>query len=387
MSDAGAPHLSGPDERPPTAAKGLTTYVDAIREGLREEMARDERVFLLGEDIGVYGGAFKVTDGLIQEFGEARVIDTPIAETAIVGAAVGAAMMGMRPVAEMQFIDFISCAFDMITNFAAKSRYRTGVGVPLVIRGPSGGGVHGGPFHSQNPEAYFAHTPGLKVVQPATAYDAKGLIKAAIRDDDPVLFFEHKFLYRRIKEELPARDYIVPIGKAAIRREGRDLTVITYGAMVWTALDAAKTLETEGIDVEVIDLRTLFPMDEETILESVAKTNKAILLHEATRTGGIGAEIAAVLSERCFEYLDGPARARHRAGHARAVLVLLGIHVGQRPRSSPPRSRGAGSRARRAPVMPAREQPGKSCARRAKPEPRGAPGAQTRRSGRRGQPG
>ncbi len=292
--------------RRPGPAKGQTTYVDAIREGLREEMQRDERVFLLGEDIGVYGGAFKVTDGLISEFGEERVIDTPIAETAIVGAAVGAAMMGMRPVAEMQFIDFISCAFDMITNFAAKSRYRTGVGVPLVIRGPSGGGVHGGPFHSQNPEAYFAHTPGLKIVQPATAYDAKGLIKAAIRDDDPVLFFEHKFLYRRIKEELPTEDYVVPIGKAAVRRTGRDLSVITYGAMVWTALEAAKTLEAEGIDAEVVDLRTLFPMDEETILASVAKTNKAILLHEATRTGGIGAEIAAVLSERCFEYLDGP---------------------------------------------------------------------------------
>ena len=304
MSGGAAPHLGADGVTP--AAKGQTTYVDAIREGLREEMQRDGRVFLLGEDIGVYGGAFKVTDGLVQEFGEERVIDTPIAETAIVGAAVGAAMMGLRPVAEMQFIDFISCAFDMITNFAAKSRYRTGVGVPLVIRGPSGGGVHGGPFHSQNPEAYFAHTPGLKVVQPATAYDAKGLIKAAIRDDDPVLFFEHKFLYRRIKEELPAEDYVVPIGKAAVRREGRDLSVITYGAMMWTALEAAKTLEAEGIDAEVVDLRTLFPMDEETVLESVAKTNKAILLHEATRTGGIGAEIAAVLSERCFEYLDGP---------------------------------------------------------------------------------
>jgi 2-oxoisovalerate dehydrogenase E1 component beta subunit len=301
---ANAPHLGGDGVAP--AGKGQTTYVDAIREGLREEMARDERVFLIGEDIGVYGGAFKVTDGLVREFGEERVIDTPISETAIVGAAVGAAMMGMRPVAEMQFIDFISCAFDMITNFAAKSRYRTGVGVPLVIRGPSGGGVHGGPFHSQNPEAYFAHTPGLKVVQPATAYDAKGLIKAAIRDEDPVLFFEHKFLYRRIKEELPAEDYVVPIGKAAVRRPGRDLTIVTYGAMLWTALEAAKTLEAEGIDAEVVDLRTLFPMDEETILESVAKTNKAILLHEATRTGGIGAEIAAVLSERCFEYLDGP---------------------------------------------------------------------------------
>ncbi len=300
-----APHFGGTDTGTP-AVKGQTTYVDAIREGIREEMVRDGRVFLLGEDIGVYGGAFKVTDGLIAEFGEERVIDTPIAETAIVGAAVGAAMMGMRPVAEMQFIDFISCAFDMITNFAAKSRYRTGVGVPLVIRGPSGGGVHGGPFHSQNPEAYFAHTPGLKVVQPATAYDAKGLIKAAIRDDDPVLFFEHKFLYRRIKEELPTEDYVVPIGKAIVRRPGRDLSIITYGAMMWTALEAAKTLEAEGIDAEVVDLRTLFPMDEQTVLESVAKTNKAILLHEATRTGGIGAEIAAVLSERCFEYLDGP---------------------------------------------------------------------------------
>ena len=282
------------------------TYLEALRQGLREEMLRDERVFILGEDVGAYGGAFKVTDGLIAEFGEERVIDTPISETAIVGAAVGAAMMGMRPVAEMQFIDFISCAFDMITNFAAKSRYRTGVGVPLVIRGPSGGGVHGGPFHSQNPEAYFAHTPGLKIVQPATAYDAKGLIKAAIRDEDPVLFFEHKFLYRRVKETLPPGDWTVPIGKAAVRREGRDLSILTYGAMVWTALDAAKTLESEGIDVEVVDLRTLFPLDEETIVASVAKTNKAMVLHEATRTGGIGAEIAAVLSERCFEYLDGP---------------------------------------------------------------------------------
>ena len=283
-----------------------TTYVDAIREAIFEEMERDDRVFILGEDIGVYGGAFKVTDGLLDRFGEHRVIDTPISETAIVGAAVGAAMMGMRPIAEMQFADFISCAFDMITNFAAKSRYRTGVGVPLVVRGPSGGGVHGGPFHSQNPEAYFAHTPGLKIVQPSTAYDAKGLLKAAIRDDDPVLFFEHKFLSRRVKEALPAGDWIVPIGQAAVRREGRDLSILTYGAMVWTALEAARTLEAEGIDAEVVDLRTLFPLDEETILASVGKTNKAILLHEATRTGGIGAEIAAVLAERCFEHLDGP---------------------------------------------------------------------------------
>jgi 2-oxoisovalerate dehydrogenase E1 component beta subunit len=283
-----------------------TSYIAAIREGILEEMERDERVFLLGEDIGVYGGAFQLTAGLRDRFGEERVVDTPLSESAIVGAAVGAAMMGMRPVAEMQFADFISCAFDMITNFAAKSRYRTGVGVPLVVRGPAGGGVHGGPFHSQNPEAYFAHTPGLKIVQPSTPHDAKGLIKAAIRDEDPVIYFEHKFLYRRVKEELPGGDWIVPIGKAAVRRQGRDLSILTYGAMAWTAIDAARMLEAEGIDCEVVDLRTLFPLDEETILESVAKTNKAILLHEATRAGGIGAEVAAVLSERCFEYLDGP---------------------------------------------------------------------------------
>jgi len=283
-----------------------TAYVEAVREALFEEMERDPHVFVLGEDVGVYGGAFKVTDGLLERFGEDRVIDTPISEAAIVGAAVGAAMTGMRPVAEMQFADFASCAFDMITNFAAKSRYRTGVGVPLVVRGPSGGGVHGGPFHSQNPEAYFAHTPGLKIVQPSNAHDAKGLLKAAIRDDDPVLFFEHKYLYRRVRETLPPGDWIVPIGKAAVRREGRDLTILTYGAMVWTALDAARILESEGIDAEVVDLRTLFPLDEEAILESVARTNRAIVLHEATRTGGIGAEIAAVIAERAFEYLDAP---------------------------------------------------------------------------------
>ncbi len=291
---------------PAAASRPSTTYVEAIREGIFEEMERDPRVFVLGEDIGVYGGAFKVTEGLLARFGEERVVDTPLSETAIVGAAVGAAMMGMRPVAEMQFADFFSCAFDMITNFAAKSRYRTGVGVPLVVRGPSGGGVHGGPFHSQNPEAYFAHTPGLKIVQPATASDAKGLIKAAIRDEDPVLFFEHKYLYRRVRDVLPEGDHVVPIGKAAVRRAGRDLSILTYGAMVWTALDAAATLESEGIDAEVVDLRTLFPIDEETLLESVGKTSRAIVLHEATRTGGIGAEVAAVLAERCFDRLDAP---------------------------------------------------------------------------------
>lgn len=298
-------------EAPATpASEGIaadqTSYLEAIRQGLWEEMAKDDRVFVLGEDVGIYGGAFQVTAGMIQEFGADRVLNTPISEDAIVGAAIGAAMMGMRPVAEMQFMDFVACAFDQITNFAAKSRYRTGIGVPLVVRGPSGGGVHGGPFHSQNPEAYFTHTPGLKVVAPATAYDAKGLIKAAIRDEDPVLFFEHKFLYRRIRESLPREEYVVPLGKARIARAGRDLTIVTYGAMVWTALEAASTLEKEGIDAEVVDLRTLIPLDEETVFESVARTNKALILHEDTRTGGFGAEISARLSEKCFESLDGP---------------------------------------------------------------------------------
>ena len=286
----------------------LTTYVEAIKQGIWEEMASDESVFVLGEDVGVYGGAFKVTAGMIEEFGESRVIDTPISESAIVGAAIGAAMMGMRPIAEMQFADFISCAFDQITNFAAKCRYRWGAGIPIVIRGPSGGSVHGGPFHSSNPEMYFVHTPGLKVVCPATAYDAKGLIKAAIRDPDPVIFFEHKFLYRRIKEELPEEDFTVPIGKAVVRRSGSDVSVITYGAMVFVALDAAKELEKEGIDLEVVDLRSLLPYDRETVLESVKRTNKVILLHEDTRTGGFAGELAAEISERAFEHLDGPIR-------------------------------------------------------------------------------
>ena len=283
-----------------------TTYLEAIRQGIWEEMERDDRVFMLGEDIGAYGGAFKVTDGMLERFGEARVLDTPISESAIVGAAIGAAMMGMRPVVEMQFIDFIACAFNMITNFAAKHRYRTGVGVPMVIRGPSGGGVHAGPFHSGNPESYFVHTPGLKVVQPSTVYDAKGLIKAAIRDPDPVLYFEHKFLYRRIKETLPQEDFVVPLGKAACRREGSDLAILTYGAMVHTAMEAAARLAADGVETQVLDLRTLLPLDREAILESVAKSGKVILLHEATRTGGLGGELAAIISEEAFEYLDGP---------------------------------------------------------------------------------
>ncbi|HWQ56750.1 MAG TPA: alpha-ketoacid dehydrogenase subunit beta [Bryobacteraceae bacterium] len=282
------------------------TYLEAIRQGLWEEMERDPDVFLIGEDIGAYGGAFKVTAGFLERFGERRVVDTPISESAIAGAAVGASLMGLRPVAEMQFSDFMSCAYDQITNFAAKCRYRWGARVPMVIRAPSGGGVHGGPFHSQNPEAPYVHTPGLKVVQPATAYDAKGLIKSAIRDNNPVLFFEHKALYRRIKEDVPEGDYTVPIGKARVAREGRDLTIITYGAMVWVALEAAEKLAGEGKSVEVIDLRTLLPLDEDAVLASVRKCSKVIILHEDTRTGGIGGDIAATITEKAFEWLDGP---------------------------------------------------------------------------------
>jgi 2-oxoisovalerate dehydrogenase E1 component beta subunit len=284
------------------------TYLEAIREALVEEMERDDDVFCLGEDIGTYGGAFKVTEGLSQRFGEQRVIDTPISEVGIVGAAAGAAHMGMRPVVEMQFIDFIANAYDMLTNYVATARYRANLPCPMVVRGPSGGYVRGGPFHSQNPEAGFIHTPGLKVVYPATAQDAKGLLKSAIRDNNPVLFFEHKFLYRRIKEDLPADDFTVPIGKAAVRREGRDLTIVSYAAMVHTSLEAAAELSREGIEAEVIDLRTLLPLDRETILRSVRKTNKLLVVHEDTRTGGIAGEIAAIVMEGAFEDLDGPVR-------------------------------------------------------------------------------
>ncbi|HEX8652191.1 MAG TPA: alpha-ketoacid dehydrogenase subunit beta [Pyrinomonadaceae bacterium] len=290
------------------ARGGTATFVEAIRQGLWEEMERDPSVFVIGEDVGAYGGAFKVTDGLIDEFGEERVIDTPISEAAIVGAACGAALMGMRPVAEFQFIDFISAGFDMLTNYAAKCRYRWGAPIPAVFRGPCGSGVHAGPFHSINAEAFFLNTAGLKIVEPSTAYDAKGLIKAAIRDPDPVIFFEHKKLYRlpRLREELPEEDYIVEIGKARTRREGRDLSIITFGAMVLTALDAAAELEKEGLDVEVLDLRTLAPLDKGAILASVKKTSKVMVLHEASRTGGIGGEIAATIAEEAFEWLDAP---------------------------------------------------------------------------------
>ncbi|HEV2287320.1 MAG TPA: alpha-ketoacid dehydrogenase subunit beta [Candidatus Acidoferrales bacterium] len=282
------------------------TMLEAIRQAIFEEMERDPAVVAIGEDIGVYGGAFKVTAGLLERFGWERVIDTPISETAIIGAAVGMSYQGLRPIAELQFIDFIACCFNQITNFVAKSHYRWGAPVPMVMRGPSGGGVHGGPFHSANPEMYFVHTPGLKVIYPSTAYDAKGLLKSAIRDNNPVLFLEHKFLYRRIKEELPEDDYTVPIGKAIVRREGRDLTIVTYAAMMHSSLEAAETLAREGVDVEVIDLRTLLPLDKETILQSVKKTNKLLIVHEDTRTGGIAGEIAAVACEGAFEDLDGP---------------------------------------------------------------------------------
>ena len=283
-----------------------TTYIDAITQAMAEEMARDERVFLIGEDVGQYGGAFKTSAGLQERFGVERVIDTPISEIAIIGAASGAALMGLRPIAEMQFIDFITCGYDMLVNFTATNRYLYGRACPIVVRGPAGGGVHGGPFHSLNTEAMFMNRPGIKIVAPGTAYDAKGLLKAAIRDDDPVLYIEHKYLYRRIKEDLPSEDFIVPIGKANVRRSGNDLTIITWGAMIYVADEAADALAKDGVSVEVIDLRSIIPFDEEAILNSVAKTNRVIILHEAPMTGGAGAEFAARIAEKAFDYLDAP---------------------------------------------------------------------------------
>jgi pyruvate/2-oxoglutarate/acetoin dehydrogenase E1 component len=286
------------------------TYLQALKEGLAEEMARDERVFLIGEDVGAYGGAFKVTEGFQQRFGAERVIDTPIAETAIVGAAAGAAHMGLRPVCEMQFIDFISCAYSILTNYVATARYRAGLSTPMVVRGPAGGYVRGGPFHSQNPEAAFLHTPGLKIVAPATARDAKGLIKAAIRDDDPVLYFEHKYLYRRIKEDLPADEEILtPIGRARVVREGKHLSILTWSAMVWKSLEAAEQLDREdGLSIEVVDLRTLLPLDDDAIVATVKKTNRVLIVHEDTRTGGVAGEITARINDMAFEWLDAPVK-------------------------------------------------------------------------------
>ncbi|HET8675894.1 MAG TPA: alpha-ketoacid dehydrogenase subunit beta [Blastocatellia bacterium] len=282
------------------------TYLQAISSALREEMRRDPNVFILGEDIAVFGGAFKITQGFLDEFGPARVIDTPISESGFVGAACAAATVGFRPVVEFQFIDFIACAFDQIVNYAAKCYYRWGVPVPIVFRGPTGGGIHAGPYHSQNPEAWFAHTPGLKVVLPSTARDAKGLLTAAIRDNNPVVYLENKFLYRHYREEVPDDQYVVPIGVAALRTRGSDLSIISYGAAVHLCVEVARMLEREGSSAEVVDLRSLAPLDRETILESVRKTNRALVVHEANLTAGFGAEVAAIIAEEAFDHLDAP---------------------------------------------------------------------------------
>ncbi len=284
------------------------TYLQAISDGLRQEMQRDERVFVLGEDVGVYGGAFKVTAGFLEEFGPWRVIDMPLSEIVITGSATGAALMGLRPVAELQFADFVSCAWDQVVTVAAKQHYRAQTPVPIVIRLPSGGGFSGGPFHSQSPESLFTHVPGLKVVCPATPRDAKGLLASAIADPNPVLYFEHKHLYRRIKADVPEEPFSVPFGKARLQREGDDVTVVTWGAMVYTAAEAADELRDDGVSVEIIDLRTLQPWDKQAVLESVAKTSKLLILHEDTRTSGFGAEIAAQVAEEAFEHLDAPIR-------------------------------------------------------------------------------
>jgi len=281
------------------------TYLEAISAALREEIRRDETVICLDEDIGAFGGAFKVTDGFFEEFGPSRVIDTPLAENAIIGAAVGAAVEGLRPVCEMQFADFIACGFDQLVNVAAKLHYRQGIAVPMVIRLPSGGGFSGGPFHSQNPEAWLLQAPGLKVVAPATAADAKGLLVSAIRDPNPVCFLEHKGLYRNVRGEVPEGDHTVVIGEARVAREGSELSVIAYGSAVGLALDAASEL---GEDVEVIDLRSLCPLDTEAILASARKTGKVLVAHEATRSCGVGAEVSALINEHAFEDLDAPVR-------------------------------------------------------------------------------
>ena len=284
------------------------TFLEAIAEALWEEMERDSRVFLMGEDIGAYGGAFKVTRGFLEHFGQSRVIDTPISEGGFTGAAAGAAHMGLRPVVEMQFMDFISPAYDVLTNYVATSLYRGAGPLAMVVRGPVGGGNRGGPFHSQNVEMAFFHTPGLKIVYPSTASDAKGLLKSAIRDDNPVIFEEHKGLYRapHCRELLPAGDHVVPLGKARVAQAGEDLTIVTYGLMVHRSLEAAAELARDRIRVEVIDLRTLLPLDEDAIVESVRKTGKLLIVHEDTRTGGIAGEIAIRINERAFEWLDGP---------------------------------------------------------------------------------
>ena len=297
----------GAEPRGKRGEDGSATYLIAIAEALWEEMERDERVYLLGEDIGVYGGAFKVTEGFLDRFGSDRVMDTPIAEETIVGLALGSAMEGLRPVAEFQYADFMSSGFDMITTALARYHYRSGVPAPVVLRGPSGGGVRASSFHSFNPEPWFAHAPGLKVVTPAFPSDAKGLLKSAIRDDNPVVFLEHKWIYRRIKEQVPTEpDFLVPIGKAAVKRPGDDVTIVAYGMMVHLALEAAEHLAAEGISVEVLDLRSIQPLDVEAILASVAKTSRVVVLYESHRFLGIGAEVASVIAEEGFESLDAP---------------------------------------------------------------------------------
>ena len=297
----------GAEPRGKRSENGEATYLIAIAEALWEEMERDERVFLLGEDIGVYGGAFKVTEGFIDRFGPERVMDTPIAEETIVGTSIGAAMEGLRPVAEFQYADFMTSGFDELVTTAGKYHYRSGVPLPIVFRGPSGGGVRASAFHSNNPEPFFAHTPGLKVVCPAFPTDAKGLLKAAIRDDNPVVYLEHKWIYRRIREVVPTDpEFTVPLGKAEVKREGDDVSIVAYGAMVHKALEAAEELEDAGISTEVIDLRTVWPLDKEAVLQSVEKTSRALVVYESHRAFGIGAEVSAVIAEEGFEMLDAP---------------------------------------------------------------------------------
>ncbi|WP_019122871.1 alpha-ketoacid dehydrogenase subunit beta [Brevibacillus massiliensis] len=286
----------------------VISYIDAITMAMREEMRRDPGVFVLGEDVGVRGGVFRATNGLIEEFGEERVLDTPLAESAIVGVAIGAAAYGMRPIAEIQFADFIMPAVNQIVSEAAKIRYRSNNDwhCPLTIRAPFGGGIHGALYHSQSVEAMFTNVPGLKVVVPSTPYDAKGLLKAAIRDEDPVLFFEHKRCYRLIKGEVPETDYVLPIGKADVKREGTDITVISYGLTLHFALQAAEKLAQEGISAHVLDLRTLYPLDKEAIVEAAAKTGKVLIVHEDNKEGGVGGEVAAIIAEHCLFDLDAP---------------------------------------------------------------------------------
>lgn len=287
----------------------VLTYIDAIAKGMWEEMERDPSVFLIGEDIGAHGGAFKMTKGFLQHFGPERVIDSTLSEAAIIGAATGAAVVGMRPIAEMQFADFVTCGFNQLVVNSAKTHYRWNLPVPMVVRLPSGGYIHGGPYHSASTEGWFFHVPGLKIVAPSTPRDAKGLMKAAIRDNNPVLFFEFKYLYRRIKEEVPEGDEIVPIGSAAVRREGTDIALITYGSTVRFALEAAETLAKEdGVETRVLDLRTLLPLDRDAILKAVRETGRVLIVHEATLTGGIGGEIAALIAEHAFGSLDAPVR-------------------------------------------------------------------------------